>query len=170
MTEATKFGLQPVLSFEEMLAADAYEVERWHKHFQAHPALFELPTQIAGAGTLGGLLLHIAGVQLRYSYWLLDWPLPNLDKIAATIDGVFAAMQEARSNLRLFLTRATPEMLAQILEFRRDDFHLRCTRRKAFAQAILHGDRHWAQLAVAVREAGHPTDWIHDFVFSPAME
>lgn len=170
MTEATQLAVQPVLTFAEMLASDEYEVERWHKHFQAHPDLFDLPTQIAGAGTLGGLLLHIAGVQVMYSYWLLEWALPNLDKVPATIDGVFGAMEEARGNLRLFLDRATPEVLAKIIDFRRDDFSLHCTRRKAFVQAMLHGDRHWAQIAVAVREAGHPTNWIHDFVFSPAME
>jgi uncharacterized damage-inducible protein DinB len=38
-----------------------------------------------------------------------------------------------------------------------------------FAHAMLHGVRHWAQLATALREAGHGTDWGHDFLFSDVM-
>jgi uncharacterized damage-inducible protein DinB len=38
-----------------------------------------------------------------------------------------------------------------------------------FAHAMLHGVRHWAQLATALREKGHGTDWGHDFLFSDVM-
>jgi uncharacterized damage-inducible protein DinB len=32
-----------------------------------------------------------------------------------------------------------------------------------------HNVRHFAQLAVALRVAGHPTDWMHDILFNPSM-
>ncbi len=170
MSEVPKPAMQAALTFREMLAADAHEVERWHKHFQNYPALFTHPTSISGAGTLGKLVQHIAAVQYMYSRWLLELPLPDPNTLPADMEGVFRLAAEARMNLSQFIDDATPEELAKIIEFHRGDFHLRCTRRKGFVQAILHGDRHWAQIAVAVREAGRPTDWIHDFVFSPAME
>ena len=170
MPEATQLASQPVLTFAELLAADEYEVERWHKHFQAHPDLFDRPTQIAGAGTLGGLIHHITAVQYMYACWLLDLPMPDIEEFPKDIEGCFRIAAQARDHLANFISRATPEELGKILEYREGDFYLRCTKRKAFVQTVLHGDRHWAQVAVAVREAGHATDWIHDFVFSPAME
>jgi len=36
--------------------------------------------------------------------------------------------------------------------------------------ALLHSVRHWAQLATALREAGHPTNWGKDFLYSEIME
>jgi hypothetical protein len=36
--------------------------------------------------------------------------------------------------------------------------------------ALLHSQRHWAQLASSVREAGFPSGFPGDLIFSPALE
>jgi uncharacterized damage-inducible protein DinB len=41
--------------------------------------------------------------------------------------------------------------------------------RKVILHAMLHGLRHWAQLATIVREHGHATDWFHDILMSDAL-
>ena len=71
---------------------------------------------------------------------------------------------------RDYLARPTDEDLAIVLEFpTRISGVLRASKRKMFAHAMLHGVRYWAQLATAMREAGHGTDWGHDFLFSDVM-
>jgi len=172
MTESAKQTPVAAFTFTEMIDADAAECARWLAYFQKNPELLDLATPIAGADSLRGLLLHIHGVQLRYAEWLLD--LPKTDALQLphqTPDELFAIGDRARELLRKFVAFATEEELAHVIEFHRGDFHLRCTKRKAFIHGtLMHSDRHWAQVASSVREAGHPTDWIHDFVFSPAME
>ena len=44
------------------------------------------------------------------------------------------------------------------------------SKRKCFVHALLHGMRHWAQLATALRQRGTQAEWHHDFMFSKAME
>jgi uncharacterized damage-inducible protein DinB len=83
---------------------------------------------------------------------------------------LFGIGEKARTLYRDYLTRATDEDLATVLEFpTRTSGVLRASKRKMFAHAMLHGVRHWAQLATALREAGHSTDWGHDFLFSDVM-
>jgi uncharacterized damage-inducible protein DinB len=66
--------------------------------------------------------------------------------------------------------RATDADLAKVMEFStRTAGVLRASKRKMFTHAMLHGVRHWAQLATALREKGHGTDWPHDFLFSDVM-
>jgi hypothetical protein len=43
------------------------------------------------------------------------------------------------------------------------------SRRKVMGHALLHGQRHWAQLATLVRNAGFPSDFRGDFLFSKAL-
>jgi uncharacterized damage-inducible protein DinB len=44
------------------------------------------------------------------------------------------------------------------------------SKRKCFVHALLHGMRHWAQLATALRQRGSQAEWHHDFMFTKAME
>jgi uncharacterized damage-inducible protein DinB len=61
---------------------------------------------------------------------------------------------------REYLVGATDEDLTVVMEFpTRTAGVLRASERKMFAHAMLHGVRHWAQLATALREKGHGTDW-----------
>ena len=42
--------------------------------------------------------------------------------------------------------------------------------RKIVVHLLLHGVRHWAQLATTLRQQGHATDWPHDILMSDALE
>lgn len=160
------------VSFEELLHAHDVEMNRWHQWFLQQPAvLLNTPTSIAKAGDLRTLLLHVVAVQLRYAEWLHDihattdvMTLPH-----ESADQLFAIGQQASGMIHTWVQNAGPEELSKVIEYRRGDFVLRATKRKAFLQVIFHTSHHFAQIAVLVREAGHPTDWIHDFIFSPAM-
>jgi uncharacterized damage-inducible protein DinB len=43
------------------------------------------------------------------------------------------------------------------------------SRRKIVAHALFHSQRHWAQLATLVRNAGFPSNFRGDLLFSPAL-
>jgi uncharacterized damage-inducible protein DinB len=34
---------------------------------------------------------------------------------------------------------------------------------------FMHGIRHWAQIATALRQAGYPRQWEHDWLMSEAV-
>ena len=43
------------------------------------------------------------------------------------------------------------------------------SRRKIAGHALFHSQRHWAQLATLVRNAGFPSEFRGDLLFSPAL-
>jgi len=44
------------------------------------------------------------------------------------------------------------------------------SRRKLMAHGLFHSQRHWAQLATLVRNAGFPAEFHGDLLFSPALK
>lgn len=161
------------LTFEEMLDANRLENAKWQSWFERQPAeVLELPLSIAGMKNVRELLLHILAVELRYAERLSGLPITQYDQVpTSTIAGLFGAGTQAHELYRAYLARATDEDLARVIEFpTRSAGVLRASERKVFAHAMLHSMRHWAQLATALREAGHPTDWGHDFLFSSVFE
>jgi uncharacterized damage-inducible protein DinB len=43
------------------------------------------------------------------------------------------------------------------------------SRRKVLGHVLLHGQRHWAQLATLAREAGSPSGFLGDLLFSASL-
>jgi uncharacterized damage-inducible protein DinB len=160
------------LSFAEMLEANQRETAKWQSWFERQPAeLLNLPLNIALAKDVREFLLHIFAVELRYAERLIDQEVTPYEA-HATGSGrdLFAIGERARTLFRGYLARATDEDLAIVLEFpTRISGVLRASKRKMFAHAMLHGVRHWAQLATALREKNQGTDWPHDFLFSDVI-
>ncbi len=161
-----------VFTFPEMLAAQDIEIGRWKEWFLQQPAdLLDLPLDIAKAKDLRSALFHMFLVELSFAQALNDLRDPNAsraDLLAlphATFDELFVIHQQAFALLKQWVERATPEDAAKL--FIRGE--LRVSRKKCFIQVMEHNVRHFAQLAVALRVAGHPTDWMHDFIFNPSM-
>ncbi len=173
MAQKAKQAATAAVSFEELLRADEIEGTRWREWFAKQPdMLLDSPTDIAGAGNLRSLLMHVVGVQQRYAEWLTETPLTLNGTTAPhhTAADIFAISDRSRALLWQWLSTATPEELSKVVEYRRGEFYLRATKRKAFLQVMFHNMHHFGQIATLVRDAGHPTDWIHDFIFSPVMD
>ncbi|HEY5176811.1 MAG TPA: DinB family protein [Terriglobales bacterium] len=159
-------------SFAELLDANERETGKWQSWFEGQPAeLLDLSLNIALAKNVREFLLHIFAVELRYAERLASSAITEYESIpTGSVRELFGIGEKARTLYRDYLTRATDEDLATVLEFpTRTSGVLRASKRKMFAHAMLHGVRHWAQLATALREAGHSTDWGHDFLFSDVM-
>ena len=159
-------------SFSEMLDANERETAKWQIWFEHQPSeLLDLPLGIAMAKDVREFLLHIFAVELRYAERLTGSPVTEYESLpTGSVQELFDVGARARGLFRQYLSSVTDADLASIQEFpTRTAGVLRASKRKMFAHAMLHGLRHWAQLATALREKGHGTDWGHDFLFSDVM-
>jgi uncharacterized damage-inducible protein DinB len=161
------------VSFAELLAANEGDTAKWRKWFDEQPAaVLEVPLSIALAKDVREFLLHIFAVELRYAERITGTPVTEYETLpTGTVADLFGISQHASALYRQYLANATDEDLARVMEFpTRTAGIIRSSKRKMFAHALIHSMRHWAQLATALREAGHPTNWGKDFLYTDAME
>jgi uncharacterized damage-inducible protein DinB len=160
------------LTFREMLDWTAAETARWHGWLTAQPpAVLDLPHGTGRTATVRGLVHHVVAVERRYADRLLGGPVAEYHDVRAdSVEALFAEAAEARARLERFLAGADEAALARRLTFETlTAGTFTASARKIVAHALLHGVRHWAQLATALRQAGHPTDWGHDLLLSDAL-
>lgn len=163
------------IRFSELLDYTAEETAHWKNWFAANPSALDLPVDIAEAGTVRRLVVHIFFVELHFAKALLgpiDFQILQKEILSSpldTVDSVFALSEEAAGKYREFFSKATPEDYSKSVEFG-TRMKLKPTKRKMITQALTHSMRHWAQLATALRQQGFKTDWVHDFLLSKAME
>jgi uncharacterized damage-inducible protein DinB len=169
MTQATT----QALTFRELLDYTAAEAERWRRWLAAQPAaVLELPVGTGRTATVRGLVHHIVVVERRYADRLRGEPVTSYEAVPSdSIDALFGALSDARARLEEWLTSATDADLARRLEFQTITAGtLSASARKIVAHLLLHGIRHWAQLATVLRQQGYATDWQHDIIASSALE
>lgn len=160
------------LEFRELLDYTEAENLRWREWLEQHPEALAVGTDIAGEQNVAGLLVHIFAVELRYAERLLNLPVTEYEKLrSGNLGQVFAIGEDARAKLKLFLSSATAEQMKERLTFpTRTAGELSASKRKIFGHALLHGVRHWAQIATVLRRAGYGQDWPHDLIFTDALE
>jgi uncharacterized damage-inducible protein DinB len=156
-----------------MLDANQREWARWRNWFDRQSDdVLEIPLSIAQAKNVREVLLHIFAVELRYAERLSGVEVTPYEALPiASVEDLFGIGERAGGMYRDYLSQASDSDLSIVLEFpTRSAGMLRASKRKIFAHAMLHSVRHQAQLATALREQGHPTDWAHDFLFNEAIE
>jgi uncharacterized damage-inducible protein DinB len=161
------------ISFTELLAANEAGTEKWRNWFEERPALvLDVPLGIALAKDVREFLLHIFAVELRYAERLKGLPITAYETLpTGSVAKLFATGDRARTMYRDYLATVTDEDLASVIEFpTRTAGIVRASKRKIVVHALLHSVRHWAQLATALREAGYPTDWGKDFLYTEVMQ
>jgi uncharacterized damage-inducible protein DinB len=161
------------ISFQDLLSANEAETQKWRAWFEQQPAaVLDVPLSIALAKNVREFLLHIFAVELRYAERLAGKPITDYETLpTSSVAELFGIGERARAMYRDYFGTATDEDLAVVMEFpTRTAGTIRASKRKMFAHAMLHGVRHWAQLATALREAGYATNWGKDFLYSEVME
>jgi uncharacterized damage-inducible protein DinB len=160
------------LSFGELLDYASEETNHWRDWFGKNPKALELPCDIAGTKTVREVVLHIAAVQMRYAERLLNLPITEYDELGSkSATELFALAQKSAEDLRSFAVAANDADWDGTLTFpTRTAGTLTASCRKIFVHALLHGLRHWAQLATFLRQQGYKQDWQHDFIFSNVMK
>jgi uncharacterized damage-inducible protein DinB len=160
------------ITFDEMLAWNDHASAYWKAHFEANPDLLDLPCGIGGAKNVQEFIRHIWGAELRWAERLAGVEETPREKIPA---GPLAALFDLHSHAIAIYQQllAAPEQTwsdRYVLKFDWVPPEQRSvSRRKIAAHALFHSQRHWAQLATLVRNAGFPSDFRGDLLFSPAL-
>jgi len=160
------------LSFGELLDYCAEETSHWRDWFKKNPDAADVTADIAGTKNVREVVLHIAAVQMRYAERLLDLPITEYEALSGkSTEDLFILAQKSLEDLRSFAVAAKDSDWEGTLSFpTRTAGLLTASRRKIFVHALLHGVRHWAQLATFLRQQGYKQDWPHDFIFSNVLK
>lgn len=166
-----------IVSLVEIQQWERAEIAHWEVLFGEHPDALDWPFATEDdsdprLAQVRGVVHHIAAVAHRYADRLEGLPTTPYHAIPAAPDAaLFTALREANARLGAWVANASDSELARVMEF--DTISagtIRASTRKIAAHALLHGVRHWAQLATVLRMHGLPTTWQHDLLLSDALE
>lgn len=160
------------LSFRDLLAYTGQETARWEEWLRAQDAaVLDVSLGDAKWKTVGDLIFHVFVVERRYTERLHDEPATAYEAIPrGTLDEIFAIHRESRPRLERWVATAPAEEWERVLTFQTITAGtMSASKRKIVAHALVHGIRHWAQIAMALRQAGRPTPWMHDLLASDAV-
>jgi uncharacterized damage-inducible protein DinB len=161
------------ITMEELLAWDQESSTFWKAHLEANPALLELPCGIGGTANVQDFVRHIWGGELIFAQRIAGLPVIERKNMpAGPLDALFDMHLKAVELLGASLADDDKSWEETItLEYAWLPPHARTfSRRKALAHTLLHGHRHWAQLATLVRAAGFPSTFKGDLLFSLVMK
>ena len=162
-----------VMVLRELARYCAGEARRWYDWLaERDVAVLALPVGEAQIATVGTLLMHVAWVDRAYVNELVgapgeyEWlPIDTLAPIRAMHEATFARLFE-------WLEAATDADLARERTLRVRGVRLTASGDKMLAHTLVHGIRHYAQLATKLREQGQLQPWQHDQIleegFGPA--
>ena len=162
----------PAIPVRLLLAWRDAETKHWFEWFRSHPqeALF-IPAGEGRMATVHGVLVHIFAVELRYAQRLVDQPVSDWSEIDPhTLDETFAIGDVARALIDGFLETADDDALDTEMSFLTlTAGTITASKRKMLFNLVPHGLRHWAQVAMLLRQAGHRDQWSHDLLGSDVM-
>lgn len=156
------------LRYDTLLELTSTEHHRWHDWFIERPQAWAVPFATGRMATIGGVVMHIFGVELRYAQRLLDEEVTQWEDFRQTsIEDVFELGDLARGQLVHFLTTAPEAELDRVLNFQTLTAGLvSASKYKIASNVFLHGIRHWAQVATVLRQKGFSDQWSHDMLLS----
>ena len=159
------------LSVEELLHYTDEERARWESWFRENgEELLRMPIAGARETTVGALILHIFGPELKYIQLLREEPLTEYrGRPAQHIDELFGFGLETRKAMREFVRTLEPGVQARVVDFAIGDRRYRASVRKIVMHTLLHEIRHWAQLARIMRDRGFEPPGDHDLLTSSAL-
>ena len=155
--------------FSELLAYNEDETARWKQFFAKHSGALDLACDVAGAGTVRNLVLHVFQTELFFANLLNGLAKPDFECLpSATLEELFAIHADAQAKFQEALGNLTAVQWEEVIPLGFGEF--KASRRKMLVQAMLHGVNHRAQLATFLRQQGYKQDWIHDILMSPVMQ
>jgi uncharacterized damage-inducible protein DinB len=156
------------LTYGVLLEVTSTEHHRWRDWFVEYPKAWVVPFATGRMATIGGVVLHIFGVELRYAQRLLDQEVTAWEEFRQTsVDEVFELGDNARGQLVHFLTTAPEKELDRVLTFQTlTAGTISASKYKIASNIFLHDIRHWGQIATVLRQNGFVDQWPHDMLLS----
>ncbi len=161
------------ITFDEMLVWNDEASNWWKTHLDAHPNLLDLPCGIGGAKNVQEFVRHIWGAEFRWAQRLAAIEETPRERVpTGPLAALFDLHTQAVAIFRAQL--AAPEQTWGEPYVLKIDWippeQRTVSRRKIAAHALFHSQRHWAQLATLVRNAGFPSDFRGDLLFTLALK
>jgi uncharacterized damage-inducible protein DinB len=155
---------QPALTADEMMAWLDRTSSNWKDLIAAHPEILAFPCDVMGVSTVGGLLQHIVAVELRYAEQLNGMPPTEYAAIPfGSAAEIYATHERGMALLRALLESGI-DWDERIDYVTRTMGPARSLRKTILFHALLHGIRHYAQLATLVRQHGIKPGWPMDYI------
>ena len=164
--------MKPAVTLEELLDWSRESAQFWRAHFEANPALLQLPCSIDNSGVVQELVRHIWVAELRWAQCIAGLPMvPRADLPKGPLSTLFDMHEEFAKTFRALLDDPAHDWeLVVTLPYEWLPTHLRnASRRKLAGHVLFHSQRHYAQLATHLRTAGFPSEFLGDFIFSSAL-
>jgi uncharacterized damage-inducible protein DinB len=159
------------ITFDELLRYTGGEREKWRAWFGARPGAMDIPLQTGGRfPTAGKLIDHIFLVERRHLQRLTGEPLSESTGLTGTnAPPLFDYGASIRRELERYVEEIDADTADQVRTFAVRDREWPMTTRKLLFHILLHETRHWAQIALAVRQAGQEPPGDHDLFYSDAL-
>jgi uncharacterized damage-inducible protein DinB len=158
------------LSFDDLIEYTEWQRAKWRAWFRDRPEALALSTGDHADGrfaTVGEVVKHIFGAELRYVQRLEGEPLSDLAEVATdSVDELFGKGDETRQRLKQLLATMPEDRWEIPRQFIILKYQVTATPRKIIAHTLMHEIRHWAQLATVCRMSGHAAD-VQDLLASP---
>jgi uncharacterized damage-inducible protein DinB len=158
------------VDLQNLIAYTDHERAKWKAWFAADAsARLAIPFQTgARFPTVGSLLHHVFWVEERHLSRLEGHPLPDTNIPQNDLEALFTFGDRVRANLRQYVATIDEQRFSEPITFSlRGGPMITVLRRKLTTHILLHEIRHFAQIAYAVRVAGHEPPGEHDYFFAP---
>jgi uncharacterized damage-inducible protein DinB len=159
------------IRFDELLRYTASERDKWRMWLSLHPMAMDAAVQPGGRlPTVGKLVDHIFLVEQRHLQRLTRQPLSTSTGLTGNnVAPLFNYGASVRRELEQFVADLDPDVADEVRSFEVREKQWPMTSRKLLVHILVHEIRHWAQVALAVRLAGHEPPGDHDLLFSSAL-
>ena len=160
----------PGISFEELLDYQEEQTEQWRELFEKKPFLLKVdasPTQ-----TIGDVLFHTFTSEYRIAQRLLaETMTPDAEFSRRTVSDLFSIGEAAHLKMREYVAHRTQDEVDALKKYPSPTLgEFEASPKKMLTHAIIHGIRHWAQVARAIRENGQRAEFSHDPLFSKRLK
>jgi uncharacterized damage-inducible protein DinB len=165
--------VMPHLTTDELIDYTNGERKKWHQWLAANPDAMSVPAQRQGRFlSVGSLIDHIFLVERRHLQRLKGQsPIADGTGVADTdVAGLFAFGDKAREDLVEYARSLGEDAARTVHQFDVRGQRVAMTPRKLLFHIFIHEIRHWAQVALALRNGGHEPPGNHDLFNSDALE
>lgn len=155
------------ITVKELLIYTDEERARWERWFLANGnELLDMPVGGEGEPTIGKLIMHIFGPELRYVERLRNEPLTDYHALPATsVETIFGFGLKTRQTLRDYISELSADDWERVADWN----HTSASVRKIIFDALTHEIRHWSQISLIMRERGLTPPAGQDLLTSRAL-
>ena len=161
--------MTPAVELRELLEYTDHERGKWREWISAAPERLDIAFQTGGRfPTVGSLFDHVFLVERRHLSRLQGAAPPDSTGVKhGDWHALFEYAELVRADLRRYLDELDEDTARQPLTIAVQSGTHTMTKRRLATHILLHEVRHTAQIAYAVRSAGHEPPGQHDLFYFP---